>query len=107
MNPLLMVILAFIIGFVEWFLAIRRTVAVVNGEKWLTFILVLVEGILAWLVLSSFLNVPSSPINNDSSLFFIFEFIIAYKWKIATAISASLGGALGSFVVTSHSCKDK
>lgn len=102
MSPLLMVILAFVIGFVEWYLALRRTLALTHGEKWLTFNLVLVEGILAWTVLSSFLNVPTSPIEiepNDNFLTYLIQVAIALKWKISMALSASFGGGLGSLMV--------
>jgi lipoprotein signal peptidase len=106
MNPLLIVILAFLIGFAEWFLATRRTIAIVNQERTLIFTLVLAEGILAWSVLSSYLNVPVYPIEAQTSLiWFICEWIGAYKWRLATILSTSIGGALGALVVSNQTGK--
>lgn len=112
MNPLPIVIFAFLIGFIEWFLAMRRSVAVINRESLLTFILVLVEGILAWSVLSSFQSVDSYPFESSVNfesynmlsniIFFIWEWCKAYRWKILTVLSTSIGGALGALVVANR-----
>jgi hypothetical protein len=105
MSPLLTVVIAFLIGFIEWYMALRRTLALTRGEKTLTFILVLGEGLLAWGVLSGFLAVPSyefQPVEINSVyglLTSVIALIKAYYWKILVALSASVGGAIGSLVV--------
>lgn len=48
-------ILAFMVGFVEYYLALKRTLALVDLNTKKTFYLVLAEGILPWLGLGSFL----------------------------------------------------
>ena len=84
MNLLLLIgigILAFTIGFVEYYIALRRTLALIQKDVRLTFILVLVEGILSWVALGGFLSV---------------EGIIA---KVIIASFAVLGGAIGAVSV--------
>ena len=100
MSLLLILLLAFLIGFVEWWIALRRTVALVNGERTLVFMLVLVEGLLAWGVLFSFLSVPTYPVDASAGMDII-NLIKAYQCKIMVAISASVGGAVGSLLVKS------
>jgi len=102
MNPLLTVIIAFMIGFVEWWLALRRVLALTNGERILTFILVLAEGVLGWLILWNFISVPTYPVDQSqiNCLMSLWGVIKAYRWKIAIALAASIGGAIGSLLVT-------
>lgn len=111
MSPLLTVLIAFLIGFIEWYIALRRTLALTRGEEALKFILVLVEGLLAWGVLSSFLAVPSydySLVPFDTIAMCIsnlWTLVQAYRWKILIAVSASIGGAVGSLLV--HPSEDE
>jgi hypothetical protein len=74
-------ILAFVVGFVEYYIALRRTLSLIQKDAKLTFILVLVEGILSWAALGGFLSV---------------EGIIA---KVIIASLAVLGGAIGAVSV--------
>ncbi len=84
MNLLLLIgigILAFTIGFVEYYIALRRTLSLIQKDVKLTFILVLAEGILSWVALGGFLSV---------------EGVIA---KVIIASFAVLGGAIGAVSV--------
>jgi hypothetical protein len=74
-------ILAFMVGFVEYYLALKRTLALVDMDAKKTFYLVLAEGILPWLGLGSFLLVTS-----------IFA-------KILIVIFMALGGGIAAIMV--------
>jgi len=65
------------VGLVEWWLALRRTLACARGERCLLIILVFIENLLGLWVLSNFIQ------KND--------------WLIA--VSYSFGAALGALLV--------
>ena len=75
---LLSLLVTFTVGALEWWLALRRTLACARGEIALLVSIVFIENILGLWVLSSFIR------NND--------------WFIA--ISYSVGAALGAFLAT-------
>ena len=78
MSLLLLTSLLYVgVGCLEWFLALRRTLAVSNGETTLLCVLVFVENIVGLFVLSNFVQTGN--------------------WMIA--ISYSLGGSLGALSV--------
>jgi hypothetical protein len=74
-------ILAFMVGFVEYYLALKRTLALVDLNTRKTFYLVLAEGMLPWLGLGSFLLVPG---------------ILA---KVLIVIFMALGGGVAAIMV--------
>ena len=75
MNPLLLkLILYLLIGLIEWWLAMRRTLACVKQEKCLLMILVFIENFIGLAVLQNFIN--------------------SGDWMLA--ISYSIGGSLGA-----------
>lgn len=65
------------VGCLEWFLALRRTLACARGERWLMAFLVLVENLVAFFVLSAFIE--------------------KRDWLVV--MFYSVGGALGSLLV--------
>lgn len=77
MSPLPTVALYIIVGFIEWYLALRRTLAVTHNEKALLVAIVFIENLLGLWVLQNFIR------SND--------------WWIA--ISYSVGGAVGALMV--------
>lgn len=84
MNLLPTVALYVVVGFIEWYLALRRTLAVTRNEKVLLITIVFIENLLGLWVLQNFIR------SND--------------WWIA--ISYSIGGAVGALMVCNKS-KDK
>lgn len=76
-------LLYLLVGCVEWFLSLRRTLACARGERMILITIVFFENILGLWVLSSFVH------TND--------------WWIA--ISYSIGGALGAYLVSMKSEK--
>lgn len=70
MNPLLYLL----VGFLEWYLALRRTLACVRQERITLAIIVFIENFLGLLVLQSFIATGSWPV----------------------AIAYSIGGSLGA-----------
>lgn len=71
-----MLLLYFGISLLEWYLALRRTLAVTRGEKTILVIIVFIENLLGLWVLSNF--------------------ITSQNW--ALAIAYSIGGACGSLL---------
>ena len=66
------------VGFIEWFLALRRTIACVRGEKVMLVTIVFIE--------------------NLASLWVLQNFIERHDWMIA--VSYAIGGSLGSLMIT-------
>ncbi len=77
MSLLLSLLVYFGVGCLEWFLALRRTLACARGETTLLCLLVFSENLLGLFVLS--------------------QFVKDNNWYIAIAYSA--GGALGSLML--------
>jgi hypothetical protein len=77
MSLLLNLLMYAAVGGSEWYLALRRTLACARGERALMISIVFLENILGLWVLSNFVR------DND--------------WLVA--ISYSLGGAMGAFLV--------
>jgi hypothetical protein len=71
-------ILYLIVGFVEWWLALRRTLACVRGEMKTLILIVFIENLAGLWVLSNFIR--------------------SNNWGIA--IAYSLGASLGSYFVS-------
>lgn len=67
------------VGFSEWWLALRRTLACSRGERLVLVVIVFIENFLGLFVMSSFVR------DND--------------WKMAVAYS--VGGSLGAWAVVS------
>jgi len=78
MNLLVNLLIYLAIGGLEWWLALRRTLACARGETTLLITLVFTENLLGLWVLSNFIR------QND--------------WFIA--IAYSVGGALGAWIVS-------
>lgn len=74
----------FVVGCIEWWLALRRTLACARGERCLMVILVFCENLLGLWVLASFVR------SND--------------WLIAFVYST--GGALGALMVSAAKSAD-
>ena len=72
-----------VVGLAEWYLSLRRTLACARGERAILISIVFIENILGLWVLSNFIQ------KND--------------WFIA--ISYSVGGALGAYIVSLQSHK--
>ena len=90
MNLLWTSLLYFGVGFLEWWISLRRLKAVVNNERALLFTLVFVENFLALVVLISFCRTGN--------------------WILATVYS--VGGSLGAISVlkkesTADFCSEK
>ena len=77
MTLLMNILLYVAVGFAEWYLALRRTLACARGEKTLLVCIVFIENLLGLWVLSNFVRT-----NN---------------WFLAFSYSA--GGALGALLV--------
>jgi hypothetical protein len=82
---LLSLLVYVVIGLVEWWLSLRRTLAIAQGEKTLLIIIVFIENLVGLAVLATFIR------SND--------------WMIA--ISYSVGGALGAYLVSLKIQKQK
>lgn len=85
MSPLLTYLIYPLIGVAEWYLALRRTLACVRGERALLVLIVFIENLLGLLVLRNFV------LNND--------------WIIAVAYS--IGGSLGALLSITRMQKDR
>ena len=70
------ILIFLVVGLIEWWLALRRTLACVNHEKGLLLTLVFVENFLGLIVLQSFIK--------------------SGDWSIALAYS--IGGTLGALL---------
>ena len=77
MSPLLLQLMIYpLIGFLEWFLALKRTQACISKQKTLLVTIVFIENLLGLLVLQNF--------------------IVSGDWVIA--VCYSIGGALGALL---------
>jgi len=77
-GTMINLLLYLVIGLIEWYLALRRTLACARGERYLLIILVFFENLLGLFVLQNFI------VKND--------------WFIA--VSYSLGASLGALIVS-------
>ena len=84
MTSLLSLLVYLTVGSVEWYIALRRTLACARGETTLLVTLVFIENLLALFVLSNFIK------HND--------------WTIA--IAYAVGSALGALVITTTTKKE-
>ena len=78
MTSLLSLPVYLIIGLVEWYLALRRTLACARGEKKTLFVIVFIENLLSLAVLQNFIE------NHDFTI----------------AVAYSIGSACGALMVT-------
>ena len=74
-----------IVGCVEWWISLRRTLACARGEKAVLVTIVFIENILGLWVLSMFIE--------------------KHDWLIA--VSYSIGGALGAYLVSFNQSEDR